>query len=417
VAVSEPIESVDDFRARAREWAVEHLPEEGDDRLSDKELQALIHDAGFAGIAYPAEYGGCGLTLEHQKAFFDDACKGRRTPSGYMVSIGMMGPTLIDHGSEEMKRRHVPRILRGDEEWIQLLSEPSGGSDMAGAITRLTRDGDTYVLNGAKMWSTGAAQADWGMCLARTDWDAPKHRGLSMIAVPLKDTPGVVIEPIRQVTGAEAHFCQEFFDDVELPVEWLIGEENQGWAVAQTLLNWERLATAGNAHGYGLNSSAEAGSEGLGSIANRDMVAAANRRDPSGGADAGLRQLLAESHIERTVSRTANARIMTGLRTGHYKGQWGSLLKLHLGVDSPRQAKIALAAYGAEGVIWDGDEQIVGSAGENWLGSRGISIAGGSNEMQRNIVSERLLGLPREPSFDRDVPFNEVLRNRSKFTT
>ena len=120
------------------------------------ELQALIFDAGFAGIAFPTEYGGGGLTLEHQKAFFDDACKGRRTPSGYMVSIGMMGPTLLDHGSEELKRRHLPRILRGDEEWMQLLSEPSGGSDMAGAITRLTRDGDTYVLNGAKMWSTGA---------------------------------------------------------------------------------------------------------------------------------------------------------------------------------------------------------------------------------------------------------------------
>ena len=226
-----------------------------------------------------------------------------------------------------------------------------------------------------------------------------------------------MIEPIRQVTGAEAHFCQEFFDDVVLPAEWLIGEVNQGWGVAQTLLYWERLATAGAGHGYGLNSSAEAGSEGLGSIANRDMVTAALARDVEAGADAGLRQLLAESHIERTVARCANTRIMAGLRTGHFKGQWGSLLKLHLGGDSPRQAKIALAAYGADGVIWDGDEQLVGSAGENWLGRRGISIAGGSNEMQRNIVSERLMGLPREPSFDRDVPFNEVLRNLGKFTT
>jgi alkylation response protein AidB-like acyl-CoA dehydrogenase len=288
---------------------------------------------------------------------------------------------------------------------------------MAGALTRLTRDGDSYVLNGAKMWSTGAAQADWGMCLARTDWDAPKHRGLSMIAVPLKGTPGVVIEPIRQVTGAEAHFCQEFFDDVSLPAEWLIGDENQGWAVAQTLLYHERLATAGAGHGYGLSGrSGQGGDAGMSSISTRAMIEAARARGEV-GADAGLRQLLAESHIERTVARFANDRIMTGMRTGHFKGQGGSLLKLHLGADSPRQAKIALAAAGADGVIWDGDDQITGSAGENWLDSRGIAIAGGSNEMQRNIVSERLLGLPREPAFDRDIPFNEVLRNRSKFTT
>ena len=408
------MEDLDSFRSRARAWVVENLPEEGDESLSDQELQAIIFDGGYAGIAMPKEYGGGGLTLQHQQVFFDDACAGRRVPLGFMVSIGMLGPTLMDHGSELLKQRHLPRILRADEEWIQLLSEPSGGSDMAGAITRLTRDGDTYILNGAKMWSTGAAQADWGMCLARTDWDAPKHRGLSMIAVPLKGTAGLTIEPIIQVTGAEAHFCQEFFDDVELPAEYLIGEENQGWAVAQSLLYHERLATAGAGHGYGLSGRTGGDAEGMSSIGTRAMVAAARARADGG---TSVRQMIAESHIERTAARYANERIMTGLRTGHFKGQWGSLLKLHLGADSPRQAKIALAASGADGVIWEGDEQVAGNAGENWLASRGIAIAGGSNEMQRNIVSERLLGLPREPSFDRDIPFNEVLRNRSKFSS
>ncbi len=130
-----------------------------------------------------------------------------------------------------------------------------------------------------------------------------------------------------------------------------------------------------------------------------------------------IRQHIADSFIERTVSRFANERVMTGQRTGHFQGQWGSLLKLHLGADSPHQAKIGLAVHGADGVIWDGDEQVTGSAGEMWLNSRGISIAGGSNEMQRNIVSERLLGLPREPSFDRDIPFSEVIKNRGNFKT
>ena len=131
--------------------------------------------------------------------------------------------------------------------------------------------------------------------------------------------------------------------------------------------------------------------------------------------DGAMRQEIAQAYIERTVSRYAGERVMTGQRTGHYKGQWGSLLKLHLGSDSPKQGKIGLAVSGADGVIWDGDEQVTGNAGEAWLNSRGISIAGGSNEMQRNIVSERLLGLPREPAFDRDIPFNEVLRNRGNF--
>ena len=250
------MESIEEFQKRARAWAVESLPADGDETLTDRELQAVLFDGGFAGIAMPKEYGGCGLTLQHQQVFYDEAVRGLRVPVGYMVSIGMLGATLMDHGSEVLKARHLPRILRGDEEWIQLLSEPSGGSDMAGALTRLTRDGETYVLNGAKMWSSGARQADYGMCLARSDWDAPKHRGLSMIAVPLQGTPGVVIEAIREVTGAEAHFCQEFFDDVQLPIENLVGEENQGWPVAQTLLYHERLATAGAGHGYGLSGAA-----------------------------------------------------------------------------------------------------------------------------------------------------------------
>jgi alkylation response protein AidB-like acyl-CoA dehydrogenase len=409
------MESLDAFGERARAWIGENLPEEGDETVADPELQAVVFDAGFAGIAFPKEYGGAGLTLQHQKVFFDTAGEmGRRVPSGYMVSIGMMAATLLDHASELLKQRHLPRILRGDEEWMQLLSEPSGGSDMAGALTRLTRDGDSYILNGSKMWSSGAAKADYGLCLARTDWDAPKHRGLSTIAVPLKGTPGLTIDPIRAVTGVEGHFCSEFFDDIELPAENLVGEENQGWAVAQRLLYHERLATAGAGHGYGLGM-AGGGEAGFGGRGVRALIDAARSRN---AANVGaVRQQIAESFIERTVSRYANERVMTGQRTGHFKGQWGSLLKLHLGADSPHQAKIGLAVHGADGVIWDGDEQVTGSAGEMWLNSRGISIAGGSNEMQRNIVSERLLGLPREPSFDRDIPFSEVIRNRGNFKT
>jgi alkylation response protein AidB-like acyl-CoA dehydrogenase len=411
----EGTESLDAFGARARAWIEATLPPDGDTTLTDQELQAVLFDAGFAGIAFPKEYGGAGLTLEHQKVFFDTAEElAKRVPSGFMVSIGMLAPTLLDHASEEIKRRHLPRILRGDEEWMQLLSEPSGGSDMAGALTRLTRDGETFVLNGSKMWSTGAAQADYGLCLARTDWDVPKHRGLSTIAVPLKGTPGLTIDPIRAVSGRDGHFCTEFFDNIVLPAENLVGDLNGGWAVAQTLLYYERLATAGGGHGYGLGV-AGASESGYGGRGMRSLIEAAQARNV--GDSGAIRQQIASAYIERTVARHANDRVMTGQRTGHYKGQWGSLLKLHLGADSPQQAKIGLAVHGADGVIWDGDELIVDGPGDMWLSSRGISIAGGSNEMQRNIVSERLLGLPREPSFDRDVPFNEVIRNRGNFQT
>ena len=406
--VDQTVESLDAFGARARAWIDANLPRSDDPvSLDDRTLQNRLFDAGFAGIAFPREYGGAGLTFEQQKVFFAHAA-GHQVPSGYGVSIGMLGATLLDHGSDELKQVHLPRILRGDERWIQLLSEPSGGSDMAGALTRLTRDGDTYVLNGSKMWSSGALHSDYGMCLARTDWDAPKHRGLSMIAVPLKGTPGLTIDAIRQVTGAPGEFCLEFFDDVALPAANLVGKENEGWAVAQTLLFHERNATAGIAHGYGVMVEGSSTRDDY-----RYQLEGARRRGL--GADPVVRQHIATSYIEQTVARCAGLRVMTGMRTGALQGQWGSLLKLHLGANSPQSAKRALAAWGPDGVIWDGDETIGQTAGEQFLGSRGISIAGGSNEMQRNIVTERLMGLPREPSFDRDLPFSEVQRNRGKF--
>jgi alkylation response protein AidB-like acyl-CoA dehydrogenase len=329
-------------------------------------------------------------------------------PNGtpWQVSLGMIAPTLLEHASETLKQRHLPRMLRGEETWMQLLSEPRGGSDLAGATTRLTRDGDTYVLNGAKMWSSGAKVCDYGLCLARTDWDQPKHRGLSMVAVPLKGTPGLTIEVTRSVDGQPGNFCQEFFDDVVLPAGNLVGAENQGWTVAQTLLFHERNSTGGVGFGYGLNATQRTNRQ---LPRNTDRVVdMARARGVTG--DPVLRQQLAESFVEYEVARHANDRVMTGLRTGRLVGQWGSVMKLQLGAVGPRHAKIGLAVSGADGVIWEGDDHLGNNAGETWLASRSMSIAGGTNEIQRNIVSERLMNLPREPASDRDVPFNEVVR-------
>ena len=400
-----------DFVAEAEAWLESGLPSVSDPPVDHRELQARIYDAGYGGLPYPKEYGGGGLTLDHQKAFFETAYRmDRQLPSTYMVSIGILGPTLLDNGSHEVKSRFLPPLLRGDEVWIQLLSEPQGGSDMAGAMTRITRDGDSYVVNGAKMWSTMAHEADFGICLGRTDWDAPKHRGLSFVIMPLKDMDGVSIEQIRSADGRQGDFCQEFFDDAVVPAWYLLGEENSGWTVAQSLLGHERNSVGNVGYGFGYNMPGARGGQGSNLPSPAAMAAAARRR----GAEAAVATRIADTYIEEQVGALTSLRITAGLRLGTHKGQWGSLLKLQDSVSHHEANRAALRVLGADALVWDGDEIAYDNAGTEWLNARGPTIGGGTNEMQRNIISERLLGLPREPAPDRGRPFSEVLRDAGK---
>jgi alkylation response protein AidB-like acyl-CoA dehydrogenase len=408
--VGETMEDLESFRVRAKEWMEANLPSLDGPRMDDHELQRLLFDQGWAGIAFPKEYGGAGLTLEHQKVFFDTARElGRQVPVGQFVtvSIGMLGPTLLDNASHEAKLRFLPALLRGDQVWMQLLSEPRGGSDMAGATTRLTRDGDTYVLNGAKMWSSGAYECDYGLCLARTDWDAPKHRGLSMIAVPLQGTPGVHIERTRAVNGEAGEFCQEFFDDVVLPAENLIGEENKGWAVAQSLLFHERNSVGNIGYGY-LGGTGSRSRMARNTVGIEVLVDRMRARGEEGGRAYVTK--VADAYVDQVVNGLTSARVMTGMRTGAFKGQWGSLLKLQGSLATHQKSRTSLAISGSDGVAWEGEDVRIDNPGTQWLGVRGGTLAGGSSEMQRNIVSERLIGLPREPAPEKDMPFNEVLK-------
>ncbi|MGE0878181.1 MAG: acyl-CoA dehydrogenase family protein [Acidimicrobiia bacterium] len=403
------MESVTAFTERARSWIEANLPPRVGEPVDDATLQNRIFDAGFVGLAFPAQYGGAGLTLEHQRAFYDTAdALDRQVPGQYWVSIGMIAPLLLERGTEEQKQRFLPKLLRGDIVCIQLLSEPRGGSDLAGLTTRLTRDGDAYVLNGAKMWSTNAYLADYGLCLTRSDWDVPKHRGLTMILVPLKNTPGVTLRRTRMANGELGDVCEEFFDDVVLPVDNRVGDEGDGWSVAQALMVHERNQTANI--GYG-----RLGGGNHAMVVDRRAVAAALLRVASErGLGAGVAHHIADVYIESVVSALFTARIERGMALGTHKGQWGSLGKLTGSEDGRRAALAELRVRGIDGVVWDGDDVRLDNAGTAWLTSRIATIGGGTSEIQRNIVSERLLGLPREPSFDRDVPFSEVLRNLGK---
>lgn len=398
------------FRLTAREWLQNTIArlDQADDGTyiplaheSDEHKvaharirQAALFEAGYAGITYPTEYGGAGLSLDHERAFAEEAAAYDMPTPVFAVSLNILGKTLLKYGTPEQKRRHLPRMLRGDEIWLQLLSEPSGGSDLAGLVMRATRDGDTYVLNGQKIWSTGAHVADFAMCPARTRWDVPKHHGISMFIVDLR-LPGIDIRPIKQING-EQDFCEEFLTDVVVPASCLIGNENDGWSVVRGLLEIEHEWVGRTGGVYTTPSDVD------------DFVGLLKRRGLD--ADVGARRQVAGIFALQAVQRALAIRVSEGIAAGALPPAYGGLLKL--GNDNLRQrrSEAALSLAGSSGIAWHS-----GAAGQEitgvYLRARSAPIAGGTAEIQRNNVSERGLHLPREPALDRDKPFNEVPRN------
>ena len=408
------LEPVGEFRERARRWLAANMPpapEDPDDRSDarwarERELQRLLWDGGFAGICFPREYGGLGLTPEHQRAFTQESA-GHDMPFAINVpTLGILAATLVDHGTHEQKARHLPAILRGDELWVQFLSEPSGGSDLAGVLTRADRDGDVFVLNGSKIWSSGAYVADYAMCLARTNWDVPKHRGLTMFIVRIHQ-PGVTVERIRQVNGSE-EFCQEYFDDVAVPASDVVGEVDEGWTVATRLLLHERLAVGG---GSPYTSGKPVGQDTGGP--SDDLVELVRARGLT--EDASARSLLAEAHVRSLVGAQLVRRATQGMACGAMPPTAGSLMKLFHATSVMRRTEIALSLAGEVAVAWPAADDAAGSdRGVASLARQGVSLGGGSNEIQRNIISERMLGMPREPAGDHGVPYREVPRGGSR---
>lgn len=405
------VESVEEFRARARTWLAANLPprpdtvpDRSDDarRAHERALQRQLFDGGFAGICYPAAYGGLGLTPAHQEAFTVESLPYDMPYSINVPTLGILGATLIDFGTHEQKIAHLPAILRGDELWVQFLSEPSGGSDLAGVRTTAVRDGDEFILNGSKIWSSAAYAGDYALCLARTDWDVPKHRGLTMFILKIH-RPGVRIDRIRQVDGTE-EFCQEFFDDVRIPASDVVGQVGEGWTVATALLGHERAAVGGGSPYTSGRLLLHAEGDAAG-----ELVAMARALGRTG--DAGVRRAVAQARVAETVHAQLVERVTSGLVSGALPPASGSLLKLSAATTTMRRSELALEIAGADAVVWplDGDGDAPGrSAGQGSLWRQALSLGGGSNEMQRNLIAERILGMPREATADRDVPYRDV---------
>ena len=407
------VEDLDTFRARAREWIAAnleplngtdpflgHARDEADQVVRAKALQRKLWDGGFAGLCYPVDYGGQGLPPEYQQAFNEES-RGYELPILFNTpTLTIITPTIVDFGTEEQKQRYIPAVLRGEELWVQFLSEPTGGSDLAGALTRATRDGDVYVLSGSKIWSSYAWKSDYAVCVCRTDWDVPKHRGLSVLMVKVHQ-PGIQVRQIRQVDGT-MDFCQEFFDDVPVPAGQMLGRVNDGWTVASRLLFHERAAVSG-ASPYEVGprtSERRGGRAGLTALAEL-----AGRRD-----DPRVRQLLGEARILDRVHRALVRRIGTSIQTGRLPPAAGSIPRLSNGLLGVRLASIALEIAGDRAVAWEAGDPFEG-LGVAYLARQGVCLGGGTTEMARNIISERVLGMPRERAEDLGVPFREVRTN------
>jgi alkylation response protein AidB-like acyl-CoA dehydrogenase len=409
-----PTESVAEFAARARVWLADNLPAidpesppsaPRDDERSWKrarELQKRLHEGGFAGICFPREYGGLGLDYEYQKAFDSESLNHEMPLILNTPTFTICCATLLDTGSEEQKKRHIAAALRGDEVLVQLLSEPSGGSDLAGVITRAERRGDRWVINGAKTWSTSAFAADYGLCLARTDWDVPKHEGLTMFLVPIAH-PGITLRRITMLSGS-TEFCEEFLDGVDVGDDAVVGEVNGGWAVASRQLYHERRAV-----GQGSEFASGSGSEG-GSTNPVDYVALSEK---TGQADSErVREMAGRVLVHRAVAEQLIDHVYRNVRDGVLPPAAGTLIRLFHSETVTLDMDTALSIAGSAGVVGELGKGL--QTGLRYLSRQNVAIGGGTTEMARNVIGERVLGFPREYAADRGVPFKQVRHGQAR---
>jgi alkylation response protein AidB-like acyl-CoA dehydrogenase len=347
---------------------------------ASKQWRAKLRDRAWIAPAWPKEYGGAGMSVMQQFIFNEEMANARGPRTGGGIALGMAGPTIMVHGTDEQKQRFLPPILTGDQVWCQGFSEPNAGSDLANLETRAVRDGDDYVINGQKIWTSGAQFAGWMNVLARTDPDAPKHKGISYFILDMK-SPGISVRPLVNLVG-NAEFSEVFFDNVRVPKENLLGEENRGWYIATTTLDFERSNIASTTHLVLLVT---------------DLVdwtrdhAASNEcvlgRTPT------LRFELADRFVEAQIARLMSYRIISMQNAGLIPNKESSVAKLYCSELEQRIASTAMKLVGpyAQSMEKDAPMQI----GKMYLYSVALTVGGGTSEIQRNIIAMRGLAMPR----------------------
>ena len=395
--------SDDEFRLHIRRFFDEVLPAALDGiegtTARGKAWRAALFDHGLAALDYPTEYGGGGASPSALQVWRDES-RGRipREDTVFGIGVGMAMPTIRDLGGEELKRRFLAPGLRGDEIWCQLYSEPGSGSDLASLTTRAELDGDEWVVTGQKVWTSGAHNSQLAILLARTDWDAPKHRGITMFVLPMEQQ-GVEVRPLIQMTGV-SEFNEVFLTEARVPRDWVIGEVNGGWAPAVSLLAHERQATGTKSMSGTTASRSKAGRSPIPVAQLLELAERAGRRD-----DAVIRQELARLHSGEQIVKWLGAR-----------GVHPSIGKLWRTKQGRAAADVAASLAFAGGLAWGADLDVERNLDDDYFGyhilnCRGMSLGGGTDEIQRNTLGERALGLPREPGVDRNTPFSDLPRN------
>jgi alkylation response protein AidB-like acyl-CoA dehydrogenase len=420
-AASGTPQPLDEFRTTVRAWLAQRVEEKpppqehrfgvGSDsvavfhNMSQDEMRALVDDgrswmkekstAGYHAVSWSTRHGGLGLPLAYDRAFREEESRFRTPPIHEAIGITreLIAPTIRAHGTDEQQDRFLPPMLRTDEMWCQLYSEPGSGSDLAGLATRAARDGDEWVIDGQKVWTSGAQFAAWGYILCRTDPDVPKHRGITAFLVPM-DAPGVTVRPLRQMSGG-ASFNEVFFDSVRIADSLRLDAPGAGWRVAMTTLGFERSAGSG-----------ETGGVVPGKVTRlAELARHLDRAD-----EPVVRQELARLWAHYRVHGLNIQRVRAKLRAGQTPGPEGSIGKLFNDLGNQQMTRVASLLLGPK-LVADSGEWGTFAWSEHVCGAPGSRVAGGTDEIQRNIIGERGLGLPGEPRVDRDLPWSQIPRS------
>jgi acyl-CoA dehydrogenase len=399
------VSALKEFRSDVRDWLEENCPEgargpgtvpAGGNKvpIERPDVQTWLErcaERGFTVPTWPVEYGGAGLSKEEYLVLIEEMRRvGARAPLGGM-GVTMIGPTLLDHGNEDQKKRHLPRIASGEIRWCQGYSEPGAGSDLASLRTRAEDQGDHFVINGQKIWTSGAQYADWIFCLTRTDPDAPKHNGISFLLFTM-DQPGVTVKPIRLISGASP-FCETFFDNAIAQKDDLVGRLNEGWTVAKRLLQHERSGIsrlAGNAPSPA-DEEGPAPDTGLVGVAKQFAGEERGRI-----ADPAVRDSIIRHNMNQRAFGLTQRRTVEEAEGAQTPGPQTSIFKLYGAELRKEFSELQCAVRGTQGYGWEGasfDDRALAHT-RIWLRSKAGSIAGGTNEVQRNIIAKRVLGLP-----------------------